>query len=351
MGKKVVFLPIWGKLNETIPVKQMEAIRQLGGQACYGVPGTFFPITRSCIRFRPDVVSLDWIHQYAVAPGVLASLVKSVAFFIDFHLATLLFGIRLVWTVHNLRHHDHRPRAIERWISSAFARRCKKIRVLGPGIKAQVSAFFGVSEEKIVEIPEGSFVGWYPEGITKTEARQALGIPENDRVWLYFGNLRPYKGVEDLIEAFVAMQPLPHTKLVLAGRPFSTAYAHMLEQQVAGQAGIIPLFRTIEDAELQTIFAAADLVVLPFKNVLNSGSAILAMGFGKPVIAPAVGLIPFRLQHQPDGFLFTAQNPLAQVLAKTNAMPAAQLQAIGDKNRSFVLSFAWTDFATMILAC
>jgi hypothetical protein len=63
MSKNIVFLPIWGKLNETIPRQQMAALQKMGARANYGLPGAFFPISRSAARFRPDVNSMAWIHQ------------------------------------------------------------------------------------------------------------------------------------------------------------------------------------------------------------------------------------------------------------------------------------------------
>ena len=61
----------------------MEALRNLGAEARYGLPGTFFVLTRSALRLKPDILSLDWIHQYTLSPSVWASLVKSAVFFVE----------------------------------------------------------------------------------------------------------------------------------------------------------------------------------------------------------------------------------------------------------------------------
>ena len=346
-GKRIIFLPIWGKQNETIPQKQMEAIRDLGGFARYGLPVTLFPLTRSAIAFRPDLISLDWIHQYAVSPGWFASLVKSFFFAIDVVLVQLIFKPKMVWTMHNLQHHDPRPRKIERWISKFFASKCSFIRVLGPGIEAVVAEYLELPKSKIISIPEGPFVGWYPDDVAAAQARVKLKLDPADRVWLYFGNLRPYKGVEQLIGAFKNLAK-PNSRLIIAGRPFDNHYAQSLKDLCLQMPDVVLDFRTIPDDEIQIFFAASDLVVLPFKNVLNSGSAILAMGFSKPVVAPAIGLLPFRLKSQPD-LLYRQNEKLEDALIRSEKFDNEALAEIGRKNREEVLQYKWEDFAKFLL--
>jgi len=90
-------------------------------------------------------------------------------------------------------------------------------------------------------------------------------------------------------------------------------------------------------------------VVLPYKNVLNSGSVLLAMGFGKAVVAPNLGLIPFRLNRQTE-LLFDDVHPLVSVLQKAEKLDSTALKKIGDVNRTEALRYNWDDFAQFILA-
>jgi glycosyltransferase involved in cell wall biosynthesis len=343
----IVFLPIWGKLNETIPQQQMKAVRENGGQAQYGVPGTFFPLTRSAMKFRPTVISLDWIHQYALAPGFIQSLLKTILFALDVLVVKLMFRPKLVWTIHNLQHHDPRPRGIERWISSFFASQCTRVRILGSGVEQTVANYLKIPVSKCTVLPEGPYIGWYPEGQSRDSARKELNINTNDRVWLYLGTLRPYKGVEDLMDAFLRTEPTGH-QLIIAGNPWNKAYAGSLFEKAHGHDNIRIHAESVPDNKLQTFFAAADLVVLPFRHVLNSGSVLLAMGFGKAVVAPEIGLIPFRLRSQPQ-FLFNDQNNLQAILEKTEELSLEELKEIGLENRRQALLYTWNDFALFVL--
>jgi glycosyltransferase involved in cell wall biosynthesis len=211
----------------------------------------------------------------------------------------------------------------------------------------EVAAYLNLSPQKLEVVPEGPYIGWYPEGENRETARKKLGIGETERVWLYLGTLRPYKGVEALMDAFGKLAG-PGSVLLIAGNPWNKAYSEELLQKAKGNPGIRIFAKSIPDGELQTFFGAADLVVLPFRHVLNSGSVLLAMGFGKAVVAPRMGLIPFRLSAQPQ-LLFDEEIPLESVLESTLKMSPEELEAIGQKNRQQALKYSWEDFATFVL--
>ena len=346
MPKTILFLPIWGKLNETIPQQQMAALRKRGFEARYGLPGGYFPLFRSARALSPELISLDWIHQYCLAPGLAASLVKTILFVLDILLLKTFFRSKLVWTIHNLQHHDPRPRGLERWISRFFAGRCDKIRILGRGMESTICEYLGVEAGKLEVIPEGPYIGWYPEGQAQEDARKELKISPEKRVWLYLGTIRPYKGVENLIDAFLK-RPDPGLELWIAGNPWNAAYTESLKKRAEAHPNIHIHDQAVPDEKLQTYFGAADLVVLPFKNVLNSGSALLAMGFSKAVVAPKIGLIPFRLSAQAE-LLFNEDRSLEDVLAYTQTLDRAELRTLGERNRTEALKYTWDDFARFI---
>lgn len=343
---QIAFLPIWGKLNETIPRQQMAALEKMGVGAGYGMPGTFFPLFRTCMALRPRLISLDWIHQYTLSPGLAASLVKTLLFILDVWATRLIFHPVLVWTLHNLRHHDPRPRKTERFISRFFARNCQKIRILGKGNEPEILEYLGIEASRLEVIPEGPYIGWYPEGITPAGARSAFGLEEGQRMWLYLGTLRPYKGVEQLIEVFTGFSD-PDLRLFIAGNPWNEAYARSLTLLAAADPRIQFFLHPVPDADLQRFFAAAEVVVLPFREVLNSGSVLLAMGFAKPVVAPAIGLVPFRLAAQP-GLLFGPEKSLKAVLEEVRKTEPERLREIGEENRRQALRYSWDDFARFL---
>jgi glycosyltransferase involved in cell wall biosynthesis len=112
---------------------------------------------------------------------------------------------------------------------------------------------------------------------------------------LSLGRLQPYKGLEELIAAFPQVAG-PGDVLLLAGRAVDSDYARVLERLATATArpgiGILVRDTLVPEDELQLYFNASDVVALPFRQVLNSGSLLLAMSFGCPVVAPRLGSIP-----------------------------------------------------------
>jgi glycosyltransferase involved in cell wall biosynthesis len=124
--------------------------------------------------------------------------------------------------------------------------------------------------------------------MNREEARRALGLGPEEFVATFLGQIRPYKGVSQLIRCFNA-SGLTSSRLLIAGRPRNAALVQEL-RELAGSSSSIQLFLDFVDAaDVQKFLGAADLVVLPYTNILNSGCAILALSFNRPVLLPALG--------------------------------------------------------------
>ena len=124
-----------------------------------------------------------------------------------------------------------------------------------------------------------------------------MGIGKNEFVFLTLGSLRPYKGHLDLVRAFTSVATTSD-RLVIAGATSQKDYLAELQtciddaRSCKNDIRIDLHTKKILDDELQLYFNSANVCVLPFQRILNSGSLLLAMSFGKPVIAPKLGSIP-----------------------------------------------------------
>lgn len=132
-------------------------------------------------------------------------------------------------------------------------------------------------------------------GISRKDARGILGIPEEEKIILFFGFIREYKGLKHLIRAFPAVvSAIPSCKLLIAGEFFENNRSEYLdligsthcEQNICLHSGYIP------DNEVKNYFASCDVVVLPYESATQSGIAQVAYGFEKPIIATDVGGLP-----------------------------------------------------------
>jgi glycosyltransferase involved in cell wall biosynthesis len=190
-------------------------------------------------------------------------------------------GWKIVWTVHNLDPHEGHPE--ERELLLALARRAD-------GVIAHTRAHEAAVRERtdirgsVTVIPHGHYRDVYPSPPPMDEARQRLGLPSDRPVLLFFGHLRAYKGVLELVEAF-RRSSLDAT-LVIAGRARNPRLAHDLARAAEGDARLRLDVRFIPPDEMSLLFGAADRVVFPFRRVTTSGSLILALSFGRPVIIP-----------------------------------------------------------------
>lgn len=196
-----------------------------------------------------------------------------------------LMGIKIVWTAHNLLPHDikyHRLQYIRRWV---LVHMSDVIIVHFERAKDILSAMFKVSKFKMICMHHGTYEGCYPNSVNPDSARAALDIPQDTTVFLFFGNIRPYKNIESLIKAFnEAASNNPRIMLLLVGSTQNESYIQDLLELTEGCSQIRTFFKFIPDAEAQNYFKVADCCIFPYINIFTSGAALLALTFSKPII-------------------------------------------------------------------
>ena len=321
----------------------MDGLREAGWQVDYGEDHRLFPALTTCLRHRPDAIHFDWIHRYLVRSREWLSWLTLPLFYLDILLTQLLFPrTKLVFTLHNLVPHDTTAGP---WLLRArafFMRRVALVRVFSPGtIERARQLYPGVPAAKFHAVPEGSYLGWYPAALDVKTAKQRLAIPTDDFVLLYFGGIRPYKGIVELIKAFQAQPITIRLRLMIVGKPYTASYLAEVEAAARVDARIQVVGKFVADDEVSNYLSAADLVVLPFKTVENSGSVILAMGYGKPVVAPRTGVVADRLRQQTE---LLYEDDLPGALNRAIATDKEKLEGYGEANLTAVQQYAWADF-------
>jgi glycosyltransferase involved in cell wall biosynthesis len=180
---------------------------------------------------------------------------------------------------------------------------------------------------------------------SREEARRRLGLPLDARVFAFVGHCRRYKNVTTLVAAF--QQHFDDAWLVIPGKCPEDAYRAELEALVRTKPQrILCELRYIDDGDLQYFVRAADAVVLPFQDVLTSGSAILALSFGRPVVAPRRGNL-IELVNEEVGILYDPDDP-AGLAAGMRAALARRFDQ--DAIMRYAASLRWQDAATTVLA-
>lgn len=190
-------------------------------------------------------------------------------------------------------------------------------------MKSELVSDFCIPESKVSVIPFGINNTVPNTTLSIAEAKRQLGISGGDRTLLFFGNIAPYKGLEYLISAFTELLKNEGSyRLMIVGRPKgSEDYWKQIHQAIA-RSGIrdrvIERIEYIPDEETELFFKAADVLILPYTRVFQSGVLFLGYGFGLPAIAADVGTLKEEIIEGQTGFVFKPQDSsdLAGVISK-----------------------------------
>jgi beta-1,4-mannosyltransferase len=294
---------------------------------------------------RIDVLHLNWPHYMYDRPDLASALDRAASLVEHLALAHQL-GYKIVWTVHNLYPHQSHHSPLDYLVRIAIVHLASAVIVHCNHARMLVEKHFQ-RRERVFVIPHGHFIDVYPNTIEREEARQQLGIRKEQFVYMFFGNVRPYKGLDQLLKTFLAFSN-EHLLLLIAAKVYDEYGSRFVEdaRQFAPRIQVHPS-RFFANHELQLYFNAADVVVLPFQNVLTSGSVITALSFGQPVIVPAVGCLP-ELVDADVGVVYDPADPdgLRQAMQciQTRDLTAARKMAY-----SKAASLGWDSIARMTL--
>jgi len=147
--------------------------------------------------------------------------------------------------------------------------------------------------------------------LTKAEARERLGL-RTERVLLFFGFIREYKGLRYLLESLPYILKHYPVHLIIAGEVWEQKKIYNnLIRDLNLQNNVTFAHHYIPNEEVESYFAAADLVVIPYTSATQSGVVQLAFGFGKPVVVGKVGGLMEVVEDQRNGYLVRPRDPRA----------------------------------------
>jgi D-inositol-3-phosphate glycosyltransferase len=226
-----------------------------------------------------------------------------------------MLGKKITLTVHNVN-------AGKRDLNDSFLNRlslriqyylCHHIFVHTNAMKRELVADFRIPEEKVSVIPFGINNTVPNTSLSTAEAKRQLGIRKDNKTLLFFGNIAAYKGLEYLVVAFAELLKKERSyNLLIAGNPKgSKDYWNRIRQTIA-RSGIgdrvIEKIEYVPDQATELYFKAADVLVLPYSRVFQSGVLFLGYSFGLPAIAADVGNLKEEIVDGETGFVFTPRD-------------------------------------------
>lgn len=248
----------------------------------------------------------------------------------------------IVWTVHELDFYETKRPAFDLVMKWVLTKVCRALIVHSKSSRVEFEKRYEFQRSFCLAY-HPSYFGYYTNSIGRAEARKRLGIDAERNVFLSFGYVKPYKGVEGLIEDFKAVGD-DDSMLLIVGKPLHAEIGMAIESLVAGDWRIRAILQYVPDEDIQIYFNAADIVVFPFRRTHTSGSIMLALSFGKPVIAPALSSIPEYVDER-MAVLFDPDDPRGLQVAMETAM-AGDLGGMGEAALARAKELNWDAFAS-----
>lgn len=261
-------------------------IQRLGHEVCEG----------ACVSFG-DLWSIDVWHVHwpegALGDKNRMMAVRGVGLMLAKALVCKLLRIRIVWTAHNLRPHERNWPVLEKAFYSIFPRLVDGLVFLSESTRRDGLARLPfVPPGKTWVIPHGHYKDVYRCDVSREKAKVILDIPVAGRLFLFFGMIRPYKNVPCLLRAFAETSCNDATLAIVGGVSGHGELAAEIEGLANKDKRVRTDLRFLDPDELACWITASDVVVLPYSDIANSGSALLALSLARPVLAPNKGSMP-----------------------------------------------------------
>jgi beta-1,4-mannosyltransferase len=353
----VYFAPQYLSVN---PYQQQlaKALEKLGIQV-NGIGGRHVFLPTAITAEGTTIVHLHWLHNYFRTPEF--SKIPALKFlqlpFAAFTLSQFIVGliilkfikIKIVWTAHNLASHETLFPRIDYFCRFTVAHLADSVIAHCDAAKDEIINNFQIKNiNKVSVVYHGNYVEYYENSVSKSDARQTLGLTENDLVFLFLGLIRPYKGVLELIEAFLTLESIDKQLTIagrVAGKSVDDTFAKQIQLKSEASSQIMYRPEFVPDDKIQVYMNACDIVVFPYRDVLTSGAVVLAMSFGKPCIAPKKGCIGETL-NESGAFLYdpAQDNGLSEAMNQALVNRAA-LSQMGQYNQQAVEAWNWDAIA------
>ena len=256
-------------------------------------PLSWFQAARRMLREKPDAVVFNyWLPFFAPSYGLIAKRIKR-------------RDIPVIGLVHNALPHERRPG--DRILSTFFLSTCDGLLIMSDSVKRDIDDLGITARHHVTGHPVYASFG---EPIEKTEARKALGLPLEGPVALFFGFIRPYKGLHVLLESMPdVVKSLASITLLVAGECYgdlsvytSKVTEYGLDEHVHFHTDYIP------GDKVKLYFCAADLVVQPYTSATQSGVAQIAYHFERPMIVTNVGGLAETVPHERAGLVIPPED-------------------------------------------
>lgn len=289
-----------------------------------------FNIIRTACYIRkkhPDMVIIQWWHPYFAPCYILLSM--------------FMGRQNLVYVCHNVFPHERFP--MDKRLARMVLARGKHFIVHAAKEKEELLRI--KADADIVVTPHPTYNAFRFENMAKAQARERIGIEKDCKLLLFFGFVRPYKGLRHLINAMPEIaRRIGGVKLMVAGEFQGEGERQVYAEQIA-RVGMEPYIDVKDgyapDNEVEKYFAACDLVVLPYESATQSGIVQIAYGFEKPVVVTNVGGLPDVVKDGYTGYVVPPCDSGALAAAVADYFENGRTERFTQNIRKEAYRFSW----------
>jgi glycosyltransferase involved in cell wall biosynthesis len=254
-------------------------------------PWSWSSTARQIVRDRPDIIIVRfWIPFMAPALAFICRYVKKRC------------AVRVVGLLDNVVPHEHRIG--DSVLTSLFLNSCDSFALMSSSVMADLSSFDRTRPRKLLYHPVYDHFG---DSVSMEVARKELGLSMQDKVILFFGIVRRYKGLDLLLEAVALMPDLSHIKVLVAGE-FYEDKALCMEIIRKNRLENVVILRDqfIPESEVRNYFCASNIMAQPYRSATQSGVTQIAYHYETPMLVTAVGGLPEMVAHNEVGYVCNA---------------------------------------------
>jgi len=304
-------------------------------QKVFRVLKYYYKLVRYAARTDSKLFHILWLNKFVYFDRTVLNIYYKI------------LGKKLVFTAHNVNaaKRDGHDSLMNRLTLRFMYNTVDHIFVHTEKMKMELIDDFGIEQNKITVIPFGINNVIPQTKLTRSEARQILNLGSKQRVLLFFGQIASYKGLKYLVLALRELaEEFEDIKLVIAGKIKKGHEKYwesvsLLLQERGLREHLIERIEFIPDEEVEIYFKAADVLILPYTFIYQSGPLFLAYNFGLPVIATDVGSFSEEIIEHETGLICKRRDP-KDLADKIALYYESQLFKNLESNRANIIRYA-----------